>query len=441
MALLDSLLKVLVSNGGDELVLARGEAPAFFAAGRPLKLFLRELGADRHEAVLRELGGASEWDAGEHGTFRVTVRGAEGDRIRLYKGADEEPEEPEAPAPTAGTDALGVLLDYAAELGASDLHLATGEPAVLRTDGQLKPLGANVQDVEALLGPVLDDADRAELARGGSVDHAVRTPGGNRFRGNVYRCDRGLAAAFRVLRPEAPALAALDLPVALDWCVDFRHGLVLFCGPTGSGKSTTMAALAREALRRRRGMLLTLEDPVEYTFAPVPGSLVRQREIGRHVADFPTGLRDALREDPDLLLVGEMRDPESIQLALTAAETGHLVLASLHSRTAPSAIERIVDSYPPERQRQVRVQLADALRAVISQRLLPRASGAGRVPAVEVLKITPAAAHLIRDGKTPGLVSVMQTGGDEGMVPLDRCVQELVRRGRITPEVAREALQ
>ena len=184
-------------------------------------------------------------------------------------------------------------------------------------------------------------------------------------------------------------------------------------------------------LRRQDGDELILEDPIEYAFAAPSGALVRQREIGRDVPDFAAGLRDALREDPDVLLVGEMRDPESIQLALTAAETGHIVLASLHSRSAPAAVERIVDAYPPERQQQVRVQLADALRGVVSQRLVPRAQGSGRVPALGVLRINQAAAAMIRDGKTPQLHSVMQTGASDGMLPMERCLRMLVADGII----------
>ncbi|MCB9683885.1 MAG: PilT/PilU family type 4a pilus ATPase [Alphaproteobacteria bacterium] len=336
---------------------------------------------------------------------------------------------------------MRALLDHAAERGASDLHLATGEPAVLRVDGRLLQLGDAVPDVDGMLAALLDGEGMGRLASGGSVDRALALPSGHRFRLAAYRCDQGLAVALRVLRRAAPELGSLHLPPSLDELVGFSHGLVLVVGPTGSGKSTTLAALARRALERRQGVLVTLEDPIEYTFPQVGGALVRQREIGRHVPDFATGLRDALREDPDLMLVGEMRDPESIQLALTAAETGHLVFASLHSRSATSAVERIVDSYPPERQRQIRVQLADALRAVVSQRLLARRDGPGRIPAVEVLRVNRAAAALIRDGKTPQLVSVIQTGGAEGMITLERSLDELVRAGRVHARVARTATE
>lgn len=471
MAGVDSLLKVLVDNGGDELIVTLGAAPELLQHGKPMRFFFPEVGAQMHSHLLGDL-----LDEGQRAKlaakgscaflyepeglvgFEVDLRGSDARRAHFRRAdlddapAERAPVAPAAVAPAAvapveespvepvTAGALAQLLEHAAELGASDLHLATGEPAVVRIDGRLSPLGQAPQDPRALVAHLLDDEAEAELVRAGSLDRAVQTSSGMRYRANLYRCEQGLAAAFRILRREAPALGSLGLPVALEWLVDFSHGLVIVCGPTGSGKSTTLAALAREALRRRRGLLLTLEDPIEYAFAATPGTIVRQREIGRHVADFPSGLRAALREDPDLLLVGEMRDPESIQLALTAAETGHLVLASLHSRSAPSAVERIVDSYPPERQQQIRVQLADALRAVVSQRLLPRASGRGRVPAVEVLKVTHGVAHRIREGKTAQLVSSMQTGASEGMVTLERCVEQLVRSGRVTAEVARLAV-
>jgi twitching motility protein PilT len=244
----------------------------------------------------------------------------------------------------------------------------------------------------------------------------------------------------RLLRREAPGLAELQLPPLVESVVDLPHGLVVACGPTGCGKSTTLAALIQHALRARPQVLVTLEDPIEYVIrAPRGPGLVRQREVGTHVRDFATGLRDALREDPDMILIGEMRDAETISMALTAAETGHLVFASLHSRTAPSAVERIIDTYPPERQRQIRVQLADALRAVISQRLVPTADGAGRVPAVELLRVTHGVANLIREGRTAQIINALQGGGGEGMLLLERSLADLVRSKRISRETAAAA--
>jgi len=259
-----------------------------------------------------------------------------------------------------------------------------------------------------------------------------------RFRVNIYRSAGGIAAAMRILSRRAPQLGDLHLPVNLSDVADLPHGLVLVCGPTGSGKSSTLAAIAQEVLQRRSVMLISLEDPTEFLLeARRAQSLVRQRQIGMHVRDFATGLRDALREDPDVILIGEMRDPETIGLALTAAETGHLVLASLHSRSTVNAIERIVDSYAAERQQQVRVQLADALRVAVAQRLLPRATGQGRVPAVEVLRVTHNVRSLIREMRTAQIVTAIQAGRTEGMLPLERCLADMLRRGTITADAAR----
>ncbi len=331
--------------------------------------------------------------------------------------------------------ALVAVLTRAAALGASDIHLSPERPPIVRINGALQVLeGTPGFDAAALAG----GAERLQRAHaGGAVDRAFDVPTVGRVRVNVYASDEGWCAAMRILRREAPALADLNLPPPIEPLIQLPHGLVVACGPTGCGKSTTLAALVQHALRARPQVLVTLEDPIEYVIRPLrPSALVRQREVGTHVRDFATGLRDALREDPDMLLIGEMRDPETISLALTAAETGHLVFASLHSRTAASAVERIIDTYPPERQRQIRVQLADSLRAVISQRLVPTADGAGRVPAVELLRVTYGVANLIREGRTAQIVSALQAGGNEGMLVLERSLADLVRANRIRRETA-----
>jgi len=330
------------------------------------------------------------------------------------------------------TAELVALVHRAVSLQASDVHLFSGEQPALRIDGSLRPLAdLPPADVESLFAGFLDGDARASIAAGKSVDLAFEVPEVGRFRLNLYRASNRLAAALRVLRRGAPELRELNLPVPLDELVELPHGLVIVCGPTGSGKSATLAAIAQETMRRRAGLLISLEDPIEYVIQPERG-MVRQRQIGPDVRNFPTGLRDALREDPDILLIGEMRDPETISLALTAAETGHLVLTSLHSRSAASSVERIVDSYPPERQQQIRVQLADALRAVVSQRLVPRARGAGRLPALELMRGNHTVAALIREGKTEQLATVIQSSRKEGMLPLERCLADLVRSGQIT---------
>jgi twitching motility protein PilT len=265
-----------------------------------------------------------------------------------------------------------------------------------------------------------------------STDLALSSPSAGRLRLHTFLAGGLPALAVRLLPPEIPSLSALGFPNELKDLATLPSGFVLLTGPAGSGKSTTAAALCQELIRQRSVMLLTLEDPVEYAFdTRHTQSIVRQRQIGLDMPDFASGLRDALREDPDVLLIGEMRDAESISLALTAAETGHLVFATLHSRGAASAIDRIIDAYPAARQQQLRVQLSESLRAVIAQRLLPHARGSGRVLALEVLRRNAAVANLIREGKTPQLTSAMQSSRKEGMVLLERSLADLCRSGAI----------
>jgi twitching motility protein PilT len=327
------------------------------------------------------------------------------------------------------------LVATASALRASDLHLADGAPPMVRVDGTVRRLGDEPVELIPLLA--LGRAREGQIAGGRSVDFALDVPAVGRVRVHVFRTADGTAAAVRLLPGAAPSLGALHMPMPLDDLVAFPNGLVLVCGATGSGKSTTLAALAQETLRRRSIVLTTLEDPLEYALVASDSSILRRRQVGRDVADFPSGLRDTLREDPDVILVGEMRDPQTIGLALTAAETGHLVLSSLHAPSAASAIERIVDAYPPERQAQIRVQLADALRAVVAQWLLPRAQGGGRLPVVEVLRVTHAVASLVREGKTAQIASAIQSGRREGMLALERCLADRVQAGEIRVEDAR----
>ncbi len=480
MAQVDTLLRMLSQHQGDELILTPGNPPRLLRSGGPLRLFFPQVDDAMYDLLLGDLltaerkaeiaqGETSRFDYSPSGLGRFEVElGASQARFRRRPepppsshprdgeatpppaappAVDMAPPAP-SPPPTAlpsprahepASRQLEALVEHVLALGASDLHLADGEPASVRVDGTLQSLEGTPGDVSVLLREQLDEEARQQLASGVGVDRAV-TVAGTRLRLHMYVCDTGLAAAMRVLRRRAPSLRELDLPVDISGLARLKNGLVIVTGPTGSGKSTTLAALAQEALRLRRGLLITLEDPIEYTYElPRHGALVRQRELGRHVRDFPSGLRDALREDPDVLLIGEMRDPESIQLALTAAETGHLVLTSLHARTAPSAIERIVDAYPPERQNQIRVQLADCMQAVIAQQLLPRASGSGRIAAMEVLRGTRPVQHLIRDGRTAQLLSAIQTAAADGMMPMERCLRDMVRRGSITRDVAHAA--
>lgn len=455
---IDSVLQLLVQQDGTELRLASERRPRMFKGDAELPLTMPATSTERIRFLLDDLWSnhAPQLDNGgrvtltyEHaelGPFALDLACDGGVVVASFRrDAGAPPSTASLAASAAGTErpsdaglpaALHTLLAHAAARGASDVHLGARGSVVLRVDGGLEPMpDARGIDVTMLAtGP----SQVAALAAGDSVDRALEVPGIGRIRVHLYASNDGLSAAIRLLRRHAPTVAELQLPAQLAPLAELPHGLIIACGPTGSGKSTTLAALAQEALQSRPRLLVTLEDPIEYVIRPGRG-LVRQREVGTHVRDFASGLRDALREDPDLLLVGEMRDPETITLALTAAETGHLVLASLHSRTAASAIERIVDTYPPERQRQIRVQVADSLRAVIAQRLLVDASGGGRVPAVEVLRVTYAVANLIREGRTAQIVSAQQAGGPEGMLVLERHLAELVTAGRIRPETAAAA--
>jgi len=330
---------------------------------------------------------------------------------------------------------LASWLRQATAMRASDLHLAQGECPCVRVDGALQQLDNHI--VDDLAEVIVFDAEQvASLGRGGSLDLALEVPGAGRVRAHVYATDSGPVAALRLLPRAAPTFSALNMPCNFDDLVELPHGLVLVCGAAGSGKSTTLAALAQDALRRRSIVLITLEDPIEYGLVASATSLVRRRQVGRDAPDFATGLRDALRADPDVLLLGELRDRETMTLALTAAETGHLVLASLHSRGAASAVERMVDSFPAEQQAQVRLQLAEALRAVIAQRLVPRHRGEGRLPAIEVLRVNRAVASLIREGKTAQIASVLQSAKREGMLALERSLADRVHAGEISRDDA-----
>lgn len=444
MGAIDSLLGILLQQGGSELRLRSDQRPRMFAGDSELALTMPAMSTAGIRQLLDELWTAGADEVARRGRATLPYRSPDlgaftvqlaqsGDAldvsIRRQNAADVVVTE--ADAPSAGVSpALRSVLALAAARGASDVHLSPDRPPVIRVNGALSVL--------ADAPPCAPEELLDELDAGGvSMDRALEVAGIGRLRVNVYRSAEGVCAALRILRGEAPELAALNLPPQVAALTELPHGLVIACGPTGCGKSTTLAALVQHALRQRGRVLVTLEDPIEYVIqSRHPAGLVRQREVGTHVRDFASGLRDALREDPDLLLIGEMRDAETIGLALTAAETGHLVFASLHSRTAPSAVERVVDTYPPERQRQIRVQLADALRAVVSQRLVPTADGAGVAPAVEVLRVTHGVANLIREHRTAQIVSALQSGGQDGMLVLERHLAELVRAGRINRETA-----
>jgi twitching motility protein PilT len=340
----------------------------------------------------------------------------------------------------APTSYLGRALTLALRNGASDLHVHSGAPIMIRVDGQLRPLSGNealgAQAAEKVIGEMLNEAQKAQLNAKGELDFACELASVGRMRVNVYRQHRGLDAVFRLIPKDPPTLEQLGLPARLAKLTDFRTGMVLCTGPAGCGKSSTLAALLGGLAQSRADHILTIEDPVEFVFPPGK-ALVNQRQVRDHTSSFARALRAALREDPDIIVITELRDRDTISLAITAAETGHLVLGTLHTGSASQTISRIVNSFSADEQEQMRVMLSESLRAVVSQRLVPRAKGGGRVPAIELLMVNTAVSNLIREDKTHQLPSVMQTGKAAGMLTLDDSLDELLRAGTITVESAR----
>ncbi len=344
------------------------------------------------------------------------------------------------PQPTGGSRARAIdhLLEAVVRHGASDVHIVSGERLLIRKLGELVFTGEaplTLERVRSLLDELLDAQQLATLQRDGQVDLAYALIGRGRFRGNAYRLQNGLGLVLRAIPYEVPSLDELGLPSALARLTNHHQGLVLITGPGGCGKSSTMAALLRLINEERRDHIITIEDPIEYVHQPLR-CVVNQRQVGRHTASFARALKAALREDPDVIAIGELRDLETISLALTAAETGHLVLATLHTGSAIRTVDRIVGSFPPNQQAQIRTMLSESLRAVVSQRLLRRADGTGRVPAIEVLLGTRPVANLIRESKTFQIRSVLQTGAAQGMGLLDSALAQLVRAGVVTRDEA-----
>jgi len=330
---------------------------------------------------------------------------------------------------------IDAFLKMLHETGASDLHLSSGAQPLVRLDGRLERIKYKVLDQEELRGLLYEIAPQRLLAtfeESGDLDFAYASPGLGRYRVNFFLQERGVAAAFRAIPEIVPSLDELELPGLLAELAMRPKGLVLVTGPTGSGKSTTLAAMTRYANEHRHDHIITIEDPIEYVHSPA-GCLINQREVGRDTRSFATALRGALREDPDIILVGEMRDLPTIELALEAAETGHLVLSTLHTASAAKTIDRIIDVFPGDRQAQIRSALSESLAAVFSQTLLRRAAGKGRVAALEILIATTAVRNLIRENKMFQIPGVMETGKSHGMRTLDDALLELVEAGRIDP--------
>ena len=325
------------------------------------------------------------------------------------------------------------LLNYALESGASDLHLSVGSTPMVRINGTMHPLKLDVmtqETMESILPQVLSDDQVSRFRKEKEIDFSAKLDGKGRFRVNFFSQVNGIAGVFRTIPDVIKSFEDLGIPPVLQELCLKNRGLILLTGPTGSGKSTTLATMVDHVNENRNCHIITIEDPVEY-FHSSKDSLINQRELGANTHSFGNALRSALREDPDVILVGEMRDLETTSLSLTAAETGHLVMSTLHTSSAVKAIDRIIDIYPEGQKTQIRSMMSESLVAVIAQKLLPTKDGKGRVPASEVMIATTAIRNLIRQDRIYQIASLMQSGGVEGMQTLDQDLQRLVSQGEI----------
>jgi len=322
--------------------------------------------------------------------------------------------------------------------GASDLHMISGQQPVLRVHGDMERVKYAVlenNELKAMLYEIVPEDRVKHFEETGDVDFAYEIPGLARYRGNLFNQRNGIGAVFREIPSDILTIKQLGLPPVISRLSTLPKGLVLVTGPTGSGKSTTLAAIIDEVNKNRKDHILTIEDPIEFVHQS-QNCIVNQREIGTHTRSFAAALRGALREDPDVILVGEMRDLETIALALEAAMTGHLVFATLHTLNAAKTVDRVIEIFPSTQQAQVRSTLADALKAVVSQTLFKRVDIKGRVMALEILICTPAVRNLIRDAKTYQIPSTMQTGKKYGMQTLDDAIMEVLQKGMVSPDAA-----
>jgi len=353
---------------------------------------------------------------------------------------EEEPTEPPLPIKDLHIDEL---LHIVVDKNASDLHICYASPPFIREDGKLKRMNyeeLNPQEIQRMLYDIISDENINKFETTLELDFSYALPRRARFRVNMYR-DRGsVAAAFRLIPQKIPTVEQLNLPPILKPLCEKPRGLILVTGPTGSGKSTSLAAMINHINTNFAHHIITIEDPIEYLHEHKQ-SVINQREVGSDTRSFLNALRGSLREDPDILLVGEMRDMETISLAITAAETGHLVFATLHTNNAAESVDRMIDVFPPGQQEQIRVQLSNNLVAIISQQLLPRAGTTGRVPANEIMIASSAIRNLIREAKSHQITSMIQTSGNMGMITMDQCLRDLYLKGFITMEDAMSRCQ
>jgi len=338
---------------------------------------------------------------------------------------------------------ISELLAFSVKNGASDLHVSAGESPMIRINGdmtKIKMPALEDRQVQAMVYDIMNDEQRKTFEEHLDLDFSFALGDIARFRVNCFWQNRGMSAVFRTIPTEVLTLEQLGAPELFKTLAMAPRGICLVTGPTGSGKSTTLAAMINHRNEAEKGHILTVEDPIEFVHV-TKNSLISQREVGPHTKSFSSALKGALREDPDVILVGEMRDLETIGLALSAAETGHMVFGTLHTSSAPKTIDRIIDVFPAAEKDMVRAMLSESLKAVISQSLLKTADGKSRVAAHEIMLGTPAVRNLIRENKLAQIVSAMQTGQREGMQTLDMCLQELVRKRKITQQAALEKAQ
>lgn len=369
------------------------------------------------------------------------------DRLETISGIPND-DKPLGPRKTVDDLHIDELLNILVDLNCSDLHIAAAAPPVVRHDGRLKRLNYDLfipENIQRMLYEIVSDDQIQRFETTFELDFSyalpipfhLRVPGGPqsraRFRVNMYRERGSCAAAFRLISSKIPTVEDLKLPLILKGLCEKPRGLILVTGPTGSGKSTSLAAMINHINMNHAHHIITIEDPIEYLHEHKL-SLIQQRELGMDTKSFNNALRASLREDPDILLVGEMRDVETISLAVTAAETGHLVFATLHTNNAAESVDRMVDVFPPGQQEQIRVQLSNNLVAIISQQLLPHASGKGRVPANEIMVASPAIRNLIREAKSHQITSMIQTSANMGMFTMDQCLRDLYLKGWVTLE-------
>lgn len=330
------------------------------------------------------------------------------------------------------------LLKFAVDNRASDIHLSAGEVPAFRIDGSVQRLDMEMMDSDdskRLAYSIMNEKQKTRFEKEMELDFSIELKGLARFRVNVFTNTRGVAIVMRQIPSRVQSMEDLKLPKVFTRIAGFPKGLVLVCGPTGSGKSTTLAAVIDHINKNRDDHILTIEDPVEFVHVPRK-CLINQREVGSHTHSFSNALRSALREDPDVILVGELRDLETISLALTAAETGHLVFGTLHTNSAPETVDRVIDVFPHEQQQQVRTMLSTSLMCVISQMLLRPASGQGRVAAHEIMLVNPAIRNLIRENKLHQIPSIMQTAKGEGMQTMGYCLKQMALKGTLTRKAA-----